>query len=243
MRPGNRRNPQQPRRENRPATTKTASGIPYWPSRDPIEEEGGINLYGFVGNGGVNWVDRLGLQNGGRLFESTSLDTTGRQAAAEAYKQTRQHEMQYEYCGSLCCDGGKIFATTPKVGSSAGRCNPDNSPCAQGLKKLGVYHSHTNRPKSVAGKKFPPNDFSFEDYIVIVNGETNYLGTDKGVSKLTKKPKKDKYGGPGNEPETQRYNDVTGKWEPYEPQNNTLRGELRLPYLDNGTRDQLRPFR
>lgn len=32
-----------------------------WPSRDPIEEEGGINLYGFVGNDGVNHWDRLGL--------------------------------------------------------------------------------------------------------------------------------------------------------------------------------------
>ena len=33
-----------------------------WPSRDPIEEEGGINLYGFVGNDGVNKWDFLGLQ-------------------------------------------------------------------------------------------------------------------------------------------------------------------------------------
>ena len=32
-----------------------------WPSRDPIEEEGGINLYAFVGNDGVNRWDRLGL--------------------------------------------------------------------------------------------------------------------------------------------------------------------------------------
>ena len=32
-----------------------------WPSRDPIEEMGGINLYGFVGNDGVNQWDILGL--------------------------------------------------------------------------------------------------------------------------------------------------------------------------------------
>jgi uncharacterized protein RhaS with RHS repeats len=41
-----------------------------WPSRDPIEEEGGINLYGFVFNDALSWIDRLGLepqrgQNGG----------------------------------------------------------------------------------------------------------------------------------------------------------------------------------
>lgn len=31
-----------------------------WPSRDPIEENGGINLYGFVNNDGVNKWDYLG---------------------------------------------------------------------------------------------------------------------------------------------------------------------------------------
>jgi hypothetical protein len=42
-----------------------------WPSRDPIGERGGINLYGFVGNDGVNWVDILGLE--GALPSSDDL--------------------------------------------------------------------------------------------------------------------------------------------------------------------------
>jgi RHS repeat-associated protein len=33
-----------------------------WPSRDPIEERGGLNFYGFVRNDGVNSYDFLGLQ-------------------------------------------------------------------------------------------------------------------------------------------------------------------------------------
>ena len=33
-----------------------------WPSRDPIEERGGVNLYGFVGNDGVNRLDYLGMR-------------------------------------------------------------------------------------------------------------------------------------------------------------------------------------
>jgi RHS repeat-associated protein len=33
-----------------------------WPSRDPIGEIGGMNLYGFMGNDGVNKLDYLGLR-------------------------------------------------------------------------------------------------------------------------------------------------------------------------------------
>ena len=33
-----------------------------WPSRDPIGERGGVNLYGFVGNDVVNRWDYLGLR-------------------------------------------------------------------------------------------------------------------------------------------------------------------------------------
>ena len=33
-----------------------------WPSRDPIEEEGGANLYGIVGNDAVGRWDRLGMR-------------------------------------------------------------------------------------------------------------------------------------------------------------------------------------
>ena len=33
-----------------------------WPSRDPIEEQGGLNLYAFVGNDSLNYFDYLGLE-------------------------------------------------------------------------------------------------------------------------------------------------------------------------------------
>ena len=64
---------QQPRLENGHGYDETASGMFYygfryydpqtgrWPSRDPIEEFGGLNLYGFVGNDAVSRWDFLGL--------------------------------------------------------------------------------------------------------------------------------------------------------------------------------------
>ena len=73
-RPANRLQPPELHRENRPATTKLASGVFFygyryydpvtgrWPSRDPIGEQGGVNLYGFVGNDGINRWDLLGRQ-------------------------------------------------------------------------------------------------------------------------------------------------------------------------------------
>jgi len=35
-----------------------------WLNRDPLGEMGGVNLYGFVGNDGINYWDALGLQKG-----------------------------------------------------------------------------------------------------------------------------------------------------------------------------------
>jgi hypothetical protein len=66
--------PRSPVRENRtPGSVRGRSGQPgvlprfdphtgRWPSRDPIEEKGGINLYGFLNNQATGSVDLLGLQ-------------------------------------------------------------------------------------------------------------------------------------------------------------------------------------
>jgi hypothetical protein len=51
----------EPHQENYAGPGKNVSGIPLWPSRDPIGERGGRNLYGFVGNNGLNRWDKLGL--------------------------------------------------------------------------------------------------------------------------------------------------------------------------------------
>jgi hypothetical protein len=40
---------------------KTSPGLCAWLNHDPIQEQGGINLYGFVGNGPINTIDPYGL--------------------------------------------------------------------------------------------------------------------------------------------------------------------------------------
>jgi hypothetical protein len=50
-----------PNQEKSKTTHKTASGRSIWLGRDPIEEDGGINLYAFVGNDAVQVADFLGL--------------------------------------------------------------------------------------------------------------------------------------------------------------------------------------
>ncbi|MFC7339627.1 hypothetical protein ACFQY0_20730, partial [Haloferula chungangensis] len=62
--------------ENYGESRKAASGIPLWPSRDPIGERGGMNLYGFVWNDGVNWFDYLGMieVGGDELPDPTKIE-------------------------------------------------------------------------------------------------------------------------------------------------------------------------
>jgi RHS repeat-associated protein len=57
-----------------------------WPSRDPIEEQGGVNLYGMVGNDGVNWLDVLGLQAPRKEYNTPeeAIDECGKKAKEKA---------------------------------------------------------------------------------------------------------------------------------------------------------------
>jgi RHS repeat-associated protein len=70
-----------------------------WPSRDPIEEEGGINLYGFVGNDGVGGVDVLGMEEMTKddldsLLKWLKEDTNNTEGSNEKCAQPRQLFME-----------------------------------------------------------------------------------------------------------------------------------------------------
>jgi RHS repeat-associated protein len=83
-----------------------------WPSRDPIEEEGAVNLYGFVGNNGVNGWDILGqycpdchniythCKNGAKLDRASAIAE-----ADEVFKSFYDGaDLAYQDCLKHFCD-------------------------------------------------------------------------------------------------------------------------------------------
>jgi RHS repeat-associated protein len=65
-----------------------------WLSRDPIEERGGVNLYGFVGNDPVNQVDLLGL------FPETPADLMPIQGTLIVFALAELFRMQGDTLGA-----------------------------------------------------------------------------------------------------------------------------------------------
>jgi RHS repeat-associated protein len=141
-----------------------------WISRDPLNELGGVNLYGFVANSPGGNFDLLGLKS----FEEAMID-----GAKEAMNGTLQSETddgdesRREFCG-LVCRCGDQFKNTPahpgarpiiraevhngrviRFRENAGSCDPTYNPdtnekisCQKHFggewKEVGAFHSHPN---------------------------------------------------------------------------------------------------
>lgn len=118
-----------PRRSRRPRAALTVDspvhelrplcGVLLWPSRDLIGERGGYNLYAFVGNDGVNWLDYLGLKRldlgfsiinpsqgeselKERIVHLNRVDPV--ESLSELLKQIKKKIRKYSETGSGKCD-------------------------------------------------------------------------------------------------------------------------------------------
>jgi len=63
-----------------------------WPSRDPIGEIGGVNLYGFVYNSPLSWIDLLGLRHcpcGANIGEEIVVDDAGEECCNDEIQEVR----------------------------------------------------------------------------------------------------------------------------------------------------------
>jgi RHS repeat-associated protein len=89
-----------------------------WPSRDTIEEDGGLNLYGFVGNNGIGMVDCLGMKECDLVVVIT-LDKSAREVDGSTKGAVKRGiEKQLEFLQKMidrCIDNKKCCCDSVKV--------------------------------------------------------------------------------------------------------------------------------
>ena len=129
-----------------------------WSSRDPIGEEGGLNLYGFVGNDGLNESDVLGLKEdccNGQKGVNEVIDDAGRKCcedeiktveirvrARKAYNDTGHAYIHTPNHNRGLYAGSSIWGGNGKVYTEADNAeyNPENSysyrACPESVQKL-----------------------------------------------------------------------------------------------------------
>jgi RHS repeat-associated protein len=126
-----------------------------WLSRDPIGEDGGLNLYGYVENNPLNNVDLLGLKTG---FFATSAEAAiaGARADLQAASGGRLARGAIEFGGWVCkskCGGAKPFyytgptrghkGPTPDGRNVSTYSNPgDFEKCTPGDDYIGIHYAH-----------------------------------------------------------------------------------------------------
>jgi RHS repeat-associated protein len=137
-------------------------------SEDPIGFEGGINLFTYVKNDPVNWVDPLGLKAGDRY---RNRNRAAKAAMKEIYPLTLrrdEHGWYSERCGNICRIEGGFTYDEPETGSAgpslsgAGlTCDPKPK-CPDESDPVADYHSHPPggwegpSPDDKTGSNLPP---------------------------------------------------------------------------------------
>jgi RHS repeat-associated protein len=141
-----------------------------WPSRDPIEEVGGNNLYILVHNSSSNTYDLLGLMSYNEAMIAGTNDAIKKTLASEEADKGKWSRR--EYCGLICkCKGefkptpahpgpkpsmrmvseaiiknGRPFMQDTWIRVSAAGCNAAETNCKNFGPEwtvAGAYHSHT----------------------------------------------------------------------------------------------------
>lgn len=139
-----------------------------WTSKDPIGFEGGdTNLYGYVANDPVNWIDPTGLRPGDQF-------TSPGEAAGDVlnYINPTSIGQNLEYGGHIIQNpNGSYSATTPIVGGPAG-VNIGMPPPGSAAS----YHTHGGYDPRYDNEHFSPADILYNAF----NGIPGYLGTPGG---------------------------------------------------------------
>jgi RHS repeat-associated protein len=161
-----------------------------WPSRDPIWENGGENLYGFVWNRPIAYIDVLGNfgrpgSPGWRPGPPNLGPQDPSDAAVDAGRRHRRktNKNDLEYCGLVCkhVNNGniKVTSTSGKVNS----CKPYDAPCPNCYVEVRAWHTH---PRADApGGPYDSENFSEADENFSENtGLPLHLNTPGGSDKV-----------------------------------------------------------
>ena len=148
-----------------------------WLNRDPIGEEGGMNIYFFCGNDPIGQIDLLGMEVRSALAPTKcsekDIDAEARKILIKAVALTQQGRPRLEHYGNLCCSCRKgnyeVIVTGPIPGKIdvsyshyRGRSYKQETPasypddpriqCPQGSRRVGYYHTH------ISSRSFSEND-------------------------------------------------------------------------------------
>jgi RHS repeat-associated protein len=150
------------------------SNIARWTAKDPIDFAGGdLNLFGYVGNNPVNWIDPYGLAPGDKF-------PTKDQAAIDAmdYIMNTSARADREYGGYLYQNKDNSFSYTAPVRGERREMDVSKFPCRpEGTDKAGIYHTHP-------GTDYNSTQFSADDSLAAISYGDIYLGTKAGLVKV-----------------------------------------------------------
>jgi len=100
-----------------------------WPSRDPIQERGGANLYGFVFNSSLNWTDAFGLKP---IHEGLDdLDKAQQEAQKNRFRQAliglaESSNIGYKFVCWVLDEGTLMTIVWKKTGDKDPQGKPDD---------------------------------------------------------------------------------------------------------------------
>ncbi len=140
-----------------------------WLNRDPIQERGGINLYGFVGNNPQRWVDSFGLQAAAGFDESGNAVWWGpwdQTPSDMPFQQTPYNgdTIPNDFLGTpgaIPADGDLLamiapFLPEPEAGNLLPKEGPKTSCSTKGAPRPSPkFKTPTNRPQ-LPPKDIPP---------------------------------------------------------------------------------------
>ena len=157
---------------------KTASGRPKWLSRDPLGEEGGLNLYSYTVDNPISWFDPFGLAPGDPY---KTPDTAAIQAEKDINPTSIKENT--EYAGMIYKNpDGSYSYTSPNRGTTA-TSNPGS--CPVGKKRYGSYHTHGAEDPRYSSDNFSKHDIDTYNS----RHEPGYVGVPTGeVKKYTPSP-------------------------------------------------------